>query len=144
MATRGTIYLITDKYIMSTLEFNGDMYKDGYGGEIMEELEYVKSLKDFRKTITNFNNRNHQYNEDLFYPVQKKAFLTKKGTEYIIEMTDDNYFTKFFSDWTFWKNISNEKIIISTRNEYHKNIELKPKEQIAINFGRYDGHYKAL
>lgn len=127
---------------MSTLEFNGDMYQDGYGGEIMEDLLDVHCLKDFRKVITEFNDRNHQYNEKLFYPNHRKDFLIKKGNKHIVEMTDENYFKEFFSDWTFWRNVSSETISISTRNEYHKNIELKPKEQVAINFGHYDGHYK--
>lgn len=135
---------------MSTLEFNGDMYQDGYGGEIMEDLLDVHCLKDFRKIMTEFNDRNHQYNQRLFYPNHRKNFLTKKetiwGRKNTIEMTDENYFKDFFSDWTFWKNVSNETIIISTRDNQEEQdnpgIELKPKEQVAINFGHYSGHYK--
>ena len=55
-----------------------------------------------------------------------------------VEMTDENYFKKFFSDWTFWKNISNKEIRFKTRDNVI--LSLKPKEQIAINFGKSSEH----
>ena len=47
--TRGTVYLISDKYIIETQEFNGDMYLDGRGGEVLTLLENVYCLKTFKK-----------------------------------------------------------------------------------------------
>tara|TARA_R110000803_G_scaffold112660_4_gene181029 strand:- start:2689 stop:3279 length:591 start_codon:yes stop_codon:yes gene_type:complete len=138
--TRGTAYLITNKYIMSTQEFNGDMYLDGKGKDMIDCLDRSNCLKTFKTEIYKFNKENFDYNEELFYPEELSYFLDLKGEEnsYTLEMTDKNYFDKFFSDWTFWKNISNKNVTIKTRDNII--LTLKPKEQIAINFGKSAGH----
>ena len=112
--TRGTAYLITNKYIMSTQEFNGDMYLDGKGKDMIDCLDRSNCLKTFKKEIYKFNKENFDYNEELFYPEELSYFLDLKGEEnsYTLEMTNENYFGKFFSDWTFWKNTSNKNITI--------------------------------
>jgi hypothetical protein len=60
--------------------------------------------------------------------------------ENAVVMTDDNYFQFFFSDWTFWKNLTNEDVKIITIEK--EEIILKPNEQVAIKFGHFEGHYK--
>ena len=132
--TRGTVYLISDKYIIETQEFNGDMYLDARGGEVLTLLENVYCLKTFKKEIIKFNKDNFDYNCQLFYPKELNYFMKNKT----IEMTDENYFKKFFSDWTFWKNISNKEMRFKTRDNVI--LSLKPKEQIAINFGKSSEH----
>ena len=137
--TRGTAYLITDKQIVSTQEFNGDMYPDGHGEEMIKRLEKVKTTTDFKSTIKKFNENNHNYKDcKLIFTEPKSKYANKN----VVVMTDENYFNLFFSDWTFWKNISKEIIIIKTTDK--KAIELTPGSQVAINFGRFDRNYKSL
>jgi len=133
--TRGTAYLINNRYIMETQEFNGDMYLNGGKGEdMMNCLLNVNCLKSFKKELVKFNEDNFNYDTQLFYPSKIKDYV-ENG---IIEMSNDNYFKKFFSDWTFWKNISNNDVQFKTRD--NQLIVLKPNQQIAINFGRFEGH----
>ena len=134
--TRGTIYFVTDKYIIETLEFNGDMYPSGHGNDVIGRLENVDSIKTFKKEIIEFNKSAHNYDEGLFHPTKRSQYLSSKN---IVDMKD--YFNDFFSDWTFWKNCSSKDITFVTRE--NEKIILKPNEQVAINFGHKDGNYSS-
>lgn len=132
--TRGTIYFITDKYILETTEFNGSMYPEECGNGVIERLSNVNSIKDFKNEIKDFNKKNHDYDSQLFYPIKRSTYISEET----IVMKD--YFKNFFSDWTFWKNCSSKTITFKTRDG--KEIILEPSEQVAINFGREAGHFK--
>jgi hypothetical protein len=138
--TRGTIYYVSDKYIVSTLEFNGDMYPDdgGHGQTVMNFLSQSNSLKEFKRNVNQFNLNTFNYAEELFYPCKRSIYIDEKLTIDEIDMKD--YFPKFFSDWTFWKNKSSKDIVFITREG--EKIVLEPDEEVAINFGRIEGHYR--
>lgn len=138
--TRGTLFLICDELIIKSIEFNGDMYPDGHGQEIIKCLEETETGGDFSDFIEKFNKENHGYKdvESLIFPLEKSRYINNGK----VVMTDDNYFEDFFSDWTFWKNISKKAIKIKTIDS-SKLITLLPNEQVAINFGGYERHYKS-
>ena len=144
--TRGKALLITnDKKILCSIEFNGDMYPEGYGRTFLNELNKVDSEEDFERFIFEFNRDNHDYKAE-------RLVFTETGfdvdglsqainwSKMIITMTEENYFYLFFSDWTFWKNISNETVKIKTRNK--KTITLEPGQAVAIKFGESKDCYR--
>ena len=141
MATRGTAFLISDKYILETLEFNGDMYRDGLGQDMVNLLSGVKNVKDFKDGIDKFNKENHSYNGFDLETIRVRSNYITENTrgEDIIKFTDENYFELYFSDWTFWKNISSKDITFKTR-EGSKSV-LKKGEVVAFNFGKSAGCY---
>lgn len=58
--TRGKIiYLDSDQKAYSTIEFNGDMYPEGHGDEIIERFEenYFTSFTVYENFVFRFNLR---------------------------------------------------------------------------------------
>jgi hypothetical protein len=140
--TRGTFYLICEGLVIESIEFNGDMYPSGHGRKAIKMLEDVETANDFRLGIEKFNkeeHHNYQDIESLTFPRKTKDYIKSDK----ILMNSETYFEKFFSDWTFFKNISEKTITIHPR-EGKKLITLKPMEQVAISFGHYEDHYKSL
>jgi hypothetical protein len=131
MATRGTAFLVTDKYILETVEFNGDMYRDGLGQEMVNILNEVKNVNDFKEGVDNFNKENHDYEGFDLSTLRVRVNYIEENTrgEDIIKFTDENYFKLYFSDWTFWKNLSSKDITFQTR-EYGK-VRLNKGEVVA-------------
>ncbi len=137
--TRGTFYTITNDLIIETIEFNGGMYPTEHGKDAIEMLENINNLQEFTVELKKFNKEKYNYDSnELFFPHERKEFMKKEN---VIDMSK-NYYELFFSDWTFWKNFSNETVKFKTSDK--KEIELKPQEQIAINYGKYARHYKSL
>ena len=138
--TRGTLYLICNELIIESIQFNGDMYPSGHGQEVIKALEEIENANDFRIAVERFNKENHRYEnvESLTSPEKRSYYMT--GDKVV--MTEDNYFEKFFADWTFWKNISDKTVKIKTKDS-SKLITLLPNEQVAINYGHYEDHYKS-
>lgn len=134
--TRGTIYCITDTFIVHTTEFNGDMYPEGHGLNVIKGLKKVKSIEEFNKFAEDFNDNKHNYTGNITHLDHRSIIM--RGDK--ISMTDENYYEKFFSDWIFIKNLSTKEVIISTREK--KTISLLPGEQVAINFGHFEDNYK--
>lgn len=139
--TRGTAYLVTDNYIIESLEFNGDMYRDGCGQEMVDILSNAKTSNDFKKGIETFNQENHKYQEFELNWVRVRSNYIEENTrgEDIVQFTDENYFKLYFSDWTFWKNLSSKEITFRTREG--GKIVLPVGEVVAINFGNNAAHY---
>ena len=141
MATRGTAFLVTDNYILETLEFNGDMYRDGYGQEMVNILYDVKNVNEFKEGIDSFNKQSHDYQGFDLSTLRVRGNYIEENTrgEDIVKMTDENYFDIYFSDWTFWKNLSSKDITFKTREG--ASILLKKGEIVAICFGKSAAHY---
>lgn len=135
--TRGSFYLITDKYIVASVQFNGDMYLEGHGLDAIKMLSKVKTLKEFKATIEEFNKDRHQYEEQLTYPEKRSYYITENN---VIDF-NENYFSKFNSDWTFWKNVSTNDVTFLTRDK--GTIILKPNKDIAINYGYLKEKYNS-
>jgi hypothetical protein len=156
--TRGTLYLIEmikDKLrVTNSCEFNGDMYPEGHGRDVMKGLDKVKNKKEFIKFVNQFNDDNFEYERDDYYKFyithpKPGTWLEKQGNLVIVSFKD--YFENFFSDWTFWKNCTTDCEIQFFTYKYaehsdkrvsDKVIKLSPNECVAINFGHYEENYK--
>jgi hypothetical protein len=115
------------------------MYPSGYGLEAIQLIEKTETLNNFRKAVIKFNEGNHNYKEQLFYPDKKDIYIK----ENVMNMNGDKkygYYDLYFSDWLFIKNFSDDVITIVTRDK--KEMELKPNEQVALSFGDYENHYR--
>lgn len=129
--TRGKIVLITDKTTYTSTEFNGGMYWDIYGKEIVHALHDVNSYKKYVWLISTFNTNHFEYNEQLIYNL--RTFKKRKLLR-LFDMTD-NYLKKWFSDYLYIKNIGKNPLIIKTLN--YLNITLKPNGIQILNYGKY-------
>lgn len=68
--TRGKILFVDlDGRVYCSTEFNGDMYPDGSGDEIIERFEdgHFQNFQCFQRFVERFNRRNFGYEEDLIY-----------------------------------------------------------------------------
>lgn len=139
--TRGTFYLITGERIIASCEFNGDMYgspkdkpelqKAGHYKEAIRRLKKVKTIQDFKEAIRAFGKANFSYNDFEFYEQSIKEWRNKNNE---IEMTDSNYFDRYFSDYLYFKNCSKKTIDI--RDRKGTLVKIKPMEIATFNFGR--------
>lgn len=122
--TRAILVLLEDERLISTTEFNGDGYLEGYGKEYLAILEESKDTMVFESLVTDFRNKYFKhYEEDLFYPEKRKEFY-KANDVNIVSM----------SDYEYWKNNSttNQRIV----DREGELIILKPKEIVVFYFGR--------
>lgn len=122
--TRGTIILVGDDFVLSSIEFNGDMYLDnnGHGAKVVRELKNINNCIKFNEFIYEFNKNNHCYYDvkslTYFMPLYYKknrtsGFYDRKN---YINFNND-YFGRFFSDYIFIKSIKTESINVLTRRE---------------------------
>jgi hypothetical protein len=138
MATRATLYAVTDKDVVSSVEFNGDGYPEGYGVFYIHLLEKARDLDDFIQMVQEFQQcyfRRHS-DSDLF-SFNKRSKYFKKG---FMTMKKDEYFDNYYSDWIFIKNLSKKAFGIVTRDGNLK--VLNTGEQIALHFGSSEGSFK--
>lgn len=132
--TRGTFYLFKDNKIYSSVEFNGDMYYNGYGELAANYLKNVKTLEDFERVIKEFNRRKFNYpDRDLFI----KDMEFNNG---MLNMSND-YFVKYGSDYLFIKNEMGRDLEFILR-EGDKRI-LKDGTLGVLNFGRVAKDFKS-
>lgn len=95
----------------------------------MNALSVVDSEESFDKAVRKFNNEHHQYQYDDFIRTKPDFF----DSENFVNL-DNEYFDRFFSDWIFIKNGSDEDIEFKTRNNEY--VIVKPNEVRRFNFGR--------
>lgn len=128
--TRGKFVVITDDKVLSTFEFNGDMYYDGqgHGPEVVERLGRVNNTDDLNKEVREFNENNHKYemdDGDTFFEAQNPIDFS------------DGYFDYWFSDYLYIKNLaSTEKVI---KDDDGKEIKILPNQIMVFDFGRLYG-----
>ena len=102
--TRGKIVVVLNgKVMLISTEFNGDMYYEGHGEEVIEGLRKVNSVEEYEEFVKEFNRKNFEYEEDLIYKVEGDKF------EDYLDMSV-GYFDKWFSDYVYIKNLSDETI----------------------------------
>ena len=120
--TRGKLALTIDEngiqknYI--SIEFNGDMYPDGHGKEVLSAYKSGKiaTARDFERFVAGFNKRNFGYPSDEGYPsddpdgsfVRRLPDSNGTGYTYAYDFVDAGYGN---SDYTYWLNLSKDLII---------------------------------
>jgi hypothetical protein len=126
--TRGTLAIICDdNRMLRSIEFNGEMYLDGYGIDAIKCLEDVDVEDDFDDAIRQFDLEHHKYqDEEMTWEI--------KDAKLYLDMSKD-YIDHWFSDYVFIKNVSTEIITITDKNE--NVIKVTPDEIAVFNFGRY-------
>lgn len=123
--TRGQIAIITPEgKILTSIEFNGDMYYSGYGQEVFEGLELVESIDEYKELVEDLNRENFGYKEELFY----------ECPDSFLDMSDD-YFGKWFSDYVYIKNLSDKTVIFTDAEK--QRVTLEPEATLAFYFGRF-------
>jgi hypothetical protein len=83
------------------MEFNGDMYPEGYGDIAFELLREVQDAESFEAMILKFNAQAHKYRDDTMCFRGDMHEMRRH-----IDMTKDSYCDFWFSDWIFIKNLS--------------------------------------
>ena len=141
--TRGQIVLITNDAVYTAGEFNGDMYYDWYGKEVIENLKKVNSYDEYYKFVDEFNAENFEYPEQIIFEIGR--FDNEEDIENVNKLFDmsKDYFKNWFSDYLYIKNIStNEQEIILDDDDWV--VTLKPNEICSLCFGDiaedYDGN----
>lgn len=119
--TRFQIAIITSEGVKTSTEFNGDGYWEGYGQDVYEALKNITTEEEWRAYVTKFNSETFQYEEELHYDVPDTFF----------DMTTD-YYGKWFSDYVYIKNISDESVEFITKSGV---TELDENEIGVFNFG---------
>lgn len=134
--TRGSLYIIvpvkssSQLKMLRTVEFNGDQYPDGYGDETLEGLREVKNQAGLKKLALKIN-------EHYKYPEKEvnKLYPVSMDGKTLINF-NNNYFERFFSDWVFFKNLTEKEINFITSGENSEIVTIKPNETIRFNFGK--------
>lgn len=125
--TRGQIAVILPGgKLITSVEFNGDMYySGGHGEEVFSELESMESEKEYREFVKDFNDRNFRYTDcELFYDCDESFF----------DMST-NYFGKWFSDYVYVKNLSEKEVVFIDADK--QKIVLEPDAVMAFYFGNF-------
>lgn len=125
--TRGTFVLITDNEAVISIEFNGDMYPDGYGKDAKEALEKVNSKEEFEAMVQEFNKTHHNYPSVDVYT--KTLGWLEKASNF-----NRKYFDNWFSDWLFIKNISKRDWSF-TLAKTRKPVVIDPSGLLVVTFG---------
>ena len=128
--TRGTFYLVTgSSTVLGSLEFNGDMYPEGYGDDALRMLRLVSNEKEFEAMVEEFNSKRHNYEDEQISYAITNMFDNDSFINF-----NENYFERFFSDWIFIKNLSSKEINFIDGND--KKDIIKVGETIRLNFGK--------
>ena len=136
--TRGQITIITKKEVLTSIEFNGDMYMptkkwSGHGRTVINALKRVNDVATYHYEVAKFNKDNHHYCDidRLTYPMKLET----------LDFTKD-YFENWFSDYIYLKNLTKEVVKITTditdkngNDIGKKEIELKPNAIAVLCFG---------
>lgn len=129
--TRGKIVLATDKTTYTSIEFNGNMYWDRYGKEVVPALQKVNDYKDYIKLVTEFNGKYFKHPEQLTYNL--RTFKQRK----LLRLFDMSvhYWKKWFSDYLYIKNLSESPLTVKTRNDLI--VTLNTNGVLVLDFGKY-------
>lgn len=130
--TRGKMFLITDTKILQSCEFNGGCYLEDEGAvgpTIINGLHNINTEEEFKDFLIYFNQENYGYTHELCYDIteevaQDEEFWNMKKA----------YYDKFFSDYIYIKNASNEEVVIETENYY---LYLEKGNVAVVYFGVY-------
>jgi len=127
--TRGTFVLLTkDGKLYQSLEFNGDMYWDGYGEEAFNLMQDIETKEQFKNAVILFNETHHNYTDEEEY-----IYNCEPVEEFLNGFVKTKYFEYWFSDYIFFKNASEHDITVKDYN--NNDIVLKNGEVTILKFG---------
>lgn len=137
---KGTLYLVLDDLILESFDFN--IQFENNQDSVVRKLKKCKNEKEFKQFVLTLDKVDSQENKYLLYIIKPRTFFdeTKDFVDFdgksffskekrVIDFNND-YFRRFFVDWTFFKNLSNIPIKFITKNKFEEN-----KEQIILNKG---------
>lgn len=130
--TRWTFVLLTDSTIVKSIEFNWEMWPDMNYGESALRLIDSTNMDTFENDIGIFNLNNFSYPEtELVYEVEYVIDLDNHSQLDMLDLTEW-YYDKYFSDYLYIKNRSNEdkKIVLKTWS-----FTIWIDERIVVRFG---------
>lgn len=135
--TRGTPYVIYKKdgelWLGSSEEFNGDMYPGGHYEKLRDHLKTVNTYEDFGISIHRFNNEAHKYSDLQIY--QEKLSDKTGNNDPVIDFRVE-YYNKWFSDYIFIINLSEENFTIFDTKD--KKITLPHYVGVILHFGEME------
>ena len=137
--TRGSFFLILDKCVLESIQFNGDMYPSYRGDPAMIEFRKVESRKEFEEFIERFNKKNFEYDEKLIYK-NEDMFSDEKKT--LIDFRTDYYKRFGAPDYIFIKNLSTRAIWIKCKEGGSDT--LNPFDTVRYHFGEKLEHTRKL
>lgn len=135
MATRGTGFLLTENKVYETIEFNGNMYPEGYGDMFFKGIKNVNTEDEFKAFAEKFNEENFGYEGELVYEEENNRIYDVMGEKELIIDFNTNYFDIFFSDWVFFKNLTGLPVRFITRDEEKTEVVVNHGESVRFNFG---------
>lgn len=124
--TRGQIAVVLpDGKLLTSVEFNGNMFLSYHGRNVVDELMYVENEADYRAFVEEFNEKNFGYKErPLFFDCDDSYF----------DMSTD-YFDKWFSDYVYIKNLSEKPVVFTDRQG--RKIQIDSEVVTAFCFGDF-------
>lgn len=130
--TRGSFYLLGEKKVYVSVEFNEDMYPGGNFEEAVDMLNSVESVSDFKTGTEAFNIHHYNYPGDLVF---NHGFNLNGISENIVDFRT-NYYANFFSGYIFIKNLSGRdyRVLLkdSSNDEF---VKLPNGATMVFNFG---------
>lgn len=141
--TRGQIAIIMESKVMTSIEFNGDMYMPtkkwaGHGRKVINALKKVYDVATYQYEVAKFNKDNHHYNDcDSLTHIQGLDTLD----------FNQDYFGNWFSDYIYIKNLTQKDITLKSYktdkkgNDKAVDVVLKPQAIAVLCFG---GIYKLV
>ena len=131
--TRGQIAIVVKDGLITSTEFNGDMYMptkkwQGRGRLVVNALKRTTDIATYNYEVAKFNKENHHYDDE--------RLTYKHNGDDMLDMGKETYYEKWFSDYVYLKNLRNEPITIKTY--YGKEVKLQPQEIGVFNFGELE------
>lgn len=164
--TRGTLYYIClakneMMKVIRSCEFNGDMYPEGHGNDVMNALSNIDvgQPEEFKRFVKKFDKENFNYQAEKggyfrFYDDKKVSFLISSRNEngitaiinglaeFSFKRKSDNQLVTldwFSSDWEFFKNGSPTTVYILTKDL--QIVTLEPNDIAALPFMYLNGSW---
>ena len=129
--TRGKLAIVTNnRHIFTSVEFNGDMYIEGYGKDAIRSLDKVSEPGDFAEAVKTFNKEHHNYDD------RELVFDISDWYDSMLDMSID-YSDNWFSDYVYLRNLSDEAITI--KDTTGKRVRIDTLSTAVFNFGKYTG-----
>lgn len=129
--TRGQIAVITENGVLTSDEFNGNMYPEdgGYGSYVFQALDNINSEAEFREYVKRFNDEFFQYDGRLIFEYDD-SYLDMQ----------ESYYEKWSSDYVYIKNLTD--IPQTLTDAKGRKVRLGSSEKAAFHYGSY--HVKSI